>query len=118
MLRITVHDTPTVVTFRLEGKLAGAWVPELEDCWNEARRGWRETTVRVDLTGVTFVDTAGQAWLATVHRQGAELLAADCLTKEIVAAITQAHSTTSTRPSRVHDGRRELNDGPLHRRTN
>ena len=33
MLRITVHDTPETLTFQLEGKLAGPWVRELEDCW-------------------------------------------------------------------------------------
>jgi hypothetical protein len=33
MLRITVQDDPTSVTFRLEGRLAGSWVQELRDCW-------------------------------------------------------------------------------------
>ena len=42
MLRITVHDAPGTLTFRLKGRLAGPWVRELEECWRAAR-----------LTGVT-----------------------------------------------------------------
>jgi hypothetical protein len=33
MLRITVHDNPGALTFQLEGRLAGPWVPVLEECW-------------------------------------------------------------------------------------
>jgi hypothetical protein len=32
MLRITVHDNPGALTFQLEGKLAGPWVREVEEC--------------------------------------------------------------------------------------
>jgi hypothetical protein len=45
--------------------------------------------LRVDLTGVTFIDDAGQACLATLYRQGAEFIAVDPLTKSIVAKISQ-----------------------------
>jgi YHS domain-containing protein len=88
MLRITVHDKPGALTFQLEGRLAGPWVRELEACWQGARAGRRKPTLRVDLTGVTSVDAAGQACLAALHRQGAEFVAADCLTKAVVAEIT------------------------------
>ena len=33
MLRITVHDTQQALTFQLEGRLAGPWVSEVEECW-------------------------------------------------------------------------------------
>jgi hypothetical protein len=42
------------------------------------------------VTGVTFVDAAGKAYLAAINRLGAEFVAADCLTKAIVAEITKA----------------------------
>ena len=48
-----------------------------------------QTILRVDLTGVTFIDEAGKTCLAAMYRQGAELVAADCLTKDIVAEIRQ-----------------------------
>jgi hypothetical protein len=43
----------------------------------------------VDLRGVTFIDAAGKSCLATLRRQRAELVAADCLMKAIVAEVTQ-----------------------------
>ena len=33
MLRITVHNTPQVVTFQLEGRLTDPWLEELAKCW-------------------------------------------------------------------------------------
>ena len=49
----------------------------------------RNSILRVDITGVTFIDEAGKACLAAMYRQGAEFLAADCMTKDIVAEIRQ-----------------------------
>jgi ABC-type transporter Mla MlaB component len=89
MLRITVHDQLPVLTFQLEGELAGPWVRELEECWQKALARQPEPILRVDLTGVTLIAEAGKACLAALHRQGAEFVAADCLTKAIVAEITQ-----------------------------
>ena len=63
MLRITTHDNPDCLTFQLEGKLAGPWVRELEDCWQKTLAGPRRPVVRVDLRGVTFLDAAGKEFL-------------------------------------------------------
>jgi ABC-type transporter Mla MlaB component len=90
MLRITVHDKPGALTFQLEGKLAGPWVPVLEECCKSALARQRQPVLRVDLTGVTFIDAAGEACLGALYRRGAEFIAADCLTKAVVAEITQA----------------------------
>ena len=87
MLRITVHDNPQALTFELEGRLAGPWLRELEACWQSTLAHQRKPILRVDLTGVTFIDAAGKACLAAMHRQGAELIAADCLTRDIVTEI-------------------------------
>src|SRR6516165_4518879 len=89
MLRITIHNAPPTLTFRLEGRLAGPWVRELEECWRGALASQREPILRVDLTEVTSIDAAGQACLASMYRQGAEFVAADCMTIGIVAEITQ-----------------------------
>jgi hypothetical protein len=90
MLRITVHDSPGALMFQLEGRLAGPWVRVLEECWRSTLTGRREMSLRLDLTGVTFIDAAGKAYLKALHRQGAEFVAADCLTKAVVAEITNA----------------------------
>jgi len=90
MLRITVHDNPRSLTFQLEGRLAGPWLRELEECWQNALAAPHKLILRVDLTGVTWINPAGKACLAALHRQGAEFLAADCLTKAVVDEITKA----------------------------
>ena len=92
MLRITVHDNPQALTFQLEGRLAGPWLRELEECWKSTLAQQRKSILRVDLTGVTFIDDAGKTCLAAMYRQGAEFVAADCLTKDIVAEIRQGRS--------------------------
>jgi hypothetical protein len=92
MLRITVHDSPRALTFQLEGRLAGPWLQVLEECWEGTLARQGKPMIRIDLKGVTFIDAEGQACLAAMHRQGAEFVGADCLTKAVVAEITQRNA--------------------------
>jgi ABC-type transporter Mla MlaB component len=94
MLRITIHDAPRTMTFRLEGRLASPWVRELEECWRGVLAGQLKHVLRVDLTEVTSIDAAGRACLEALHRQGAEFIAANCLMKALVAEITGAPEPT------------------------
>jgi hypothetical protein len=89
MLRITVHDKPGALTLQLEGRLAGPWVQVLDECWQSALACRRQPIVRVDLTEVTSIDASGRACLEALHRRGAKFIAADCLTKAVVAEITK-----------------------------
>jgi anti-anti-sigma regulatory factor len=98
MLRITVDDQPRTLKFRVEGSLAGSWLRVLEDCWQENMARQSKPMVFIDLTGVTFIDAAGQASLAAMHRQGAEFIAPDCLTNATVAEITQTTGPERRRP--------------------
>jgi hypothetical protein len=88
MLRITVHDQPQALTFQLEGRLAGPWVPELEEYVKSVLASHSGSILHFDLTGVTFIDSAGKVCLAALHRQGADFVAPDCLTKAIVEEIS------------------------------
>ena len=97
MLRITVHDSPQALTFQLEGSVAGPWLRVLQECWQGTLARRRKPILRVDLTGVTFIDAAGESCLACTHRAGAEFVAADCLTKAIVAELTGSRKRRSTR---------------------
>lgn len=58
MFRITrIADDETSVTLRVEGRLVGRWIDELEtEC--ERHRADRRR-VKLDLSGVTFVDDRG-----------------------------------------------------------
>jgi hypothetical protein len=98
MLRITVHDKLGILTFQLEGKLAGPWVRVLEECWQNTFARQCKPVLRVDLTGVTAIDAAGRVCLTAMHQQGAEFIAADCLTKAVVDEITQTPLPTADRP--------------------
>jgi hypothetical protein len=59
----------------------------LKECWERAE--FRERIVHVDLSGVTAIDATGRAYLAEMHRERAEFITADCLTKATVDEITQ-----------------------------
>jgi hypothetical protein len=95
MFRITVHDEPEALTFQLEGRLAGPWVRVLEERRQAELARPHRPTLRVDLSGLTAIDAAGRVCLAGMHREGAEFIAADCLTKAVVAEITQGTSPDS-----------------------
>src|SRR5262245_47113957 len=89
MLRITVHERPESLTLQLEGKLAGPWVREVEACWRRALLTSQPGAVlRFDLTGLTAIDAAGKALLAAAHGHGAEFVASGCLTRAVVAELT------------------------------
>ena len=87
MLRITVHKNSQTVRLQLEGRLAGAWVEELDECWRRTLASETQPNVEVDLTGLISIDRAGKAYLAAMHRQGANFIVADCETKSIVDEI-------------------------------
>ncbi|HEY4838125.1 MAG TPA: TolC family protein [Candidatus Acidoferrales bacterium] len=94
MLKITVQRGETKSTLLLEGKLAGAWVAEVENSWVAERAKAKE--VLVDLNEVTFVDAEGKALLTKLHEAGATLICKGCLTRAIVAQACGESSETPT----------------------
>lgn len=87
MLKITVHKTGGEVRLRVEGRLTGPWVGELERVWL-AERPSDAGSVAVELTNVTFIGTDGKALLRRMWREGAVLVAHGCCTGHIVDEIT------------------------------
>jgi len=87
MLKITTQTDPTRTIFEVEGKLAGPWVEELENCWRKAANSDRP--VRVMICAVTFIDDKGRDLLVDMYRHGAELVAEGCMNKAIVEEIIQ-----------------------------
>lgn len=72
MLRLTTIEDPSGLTIRAEGELVADWVRLLA----EACDGPREpgTEVRLDLSGLTYVDTTGVDRLRLLERTGVRLL--------------------------------------------
>jgi len=87
MLRVTVSDDSGLVVLKLEGRLVGPWVGEVEKAWKSATNTGKQQHVAVDLCGVTFVDNAGKELLSRMHQAGANLSALGPLTKFIVQNI-------------------------------
>lgn len=73
MLRISIEYRADSTTLRLEGKLVGPWIPELEHCWRGVTDTAKPAHLIVDLNGVSWVDPAGRALLREIHRSGATL---------------------------------------------
>lgn len=87
MLKITTQQDVDVLNFKLEGKVAGLWVDELERSWHVAAGSAKAARVLVDLSEVTFVDVEGKKLLSWMCGQGAEFICAGCMTKGIVEEI-------------------------------
>jgi ABC-type transporter Mla MlaB component len=89
MLRITVQDEPDQITLKLEGNLGGIWVTELEDSWRAVNSTLAGRSLRLDLTAVDRVDSAGNYLLALLRRSGAELIASGTAMSELVLSIAR-----------------------------
>ncbi len=87
MLKITTLIHAESTTLRLEGRLAGPWVQELERCWDSTVGTATNHPLTVDLSAVTYVDSDGKDLLKKIHQQGARLVASGCLTSCIVNEI-------------------------------
>jgi len=88
MLKITIHEANGPLRLELEGRLAGAWVYELEHCWHTAKASHPNRTLAVDLTGVTFLDQAGRYLLQLLHRDGVRLVGSGLLWQDILEHVT------------------------------
>src|SRR5664279_46495 len=90
MLKITLHDSAREFRLKLEGRLSGPWVKELEQCWKTARSTTQDRKTVVDLGEVDFVDPAGETLLASLHAQGVELVAVTPLICAVLQEICRS----------------------------
>src|SRR6266436_7915996 len=87
MLRITTEKKRSKTILSVEGRLAGALVATLEQCWKELKAAAPQEKFYVNLCGVSFIDAAGKMLLQEMHRQGGQLVAEGCLNQAIVKEI-------------------------------
>lgn len=90
MLRITLLREPEPPTLKLEGKLSGPWVSELEHCWSEFHREGLARPVQVDLSDVTFVSSDGRRLLKAMLHEGADLRSGSLMTQFVLNQIKKA----------------------------
>jgi hypothetical protein len=90
----------------VEGTLAGDWVEVLEKSWLEARTSQNGEPMRIDLSGVTWIDDKGRELLKRILQDGAELRAKGIMTtsviRELIEEVSGGYTTRSLpKPTRL-----------------
>ena len=94
MLRITTDTKRGKTILTVEGRIAGASVATVEQCWRELYAASPKQKYIVNLCGVSFIDNSGKVLLREMHRLGAELQAEGCLNQAIVDEISGNDDST------------------------
>ena len=89
MLKITLHDSARELRLKLEGRLSGPWVHELEQCWKTASSTTQNRQTVLDLGEVDFIDPEGESLLARMHAAGVALEAVTPLIRAVLREICQ-----------------------------
>jgi hypothetical protein len=94
MLRITPrvgrNGSRNEYLLKLEGCLAGAWVPELAACWQTIATASASARIRLDLTDVCHVDDAGRELMTLMYRAGVRFVSSGFVIPELVREISTA----------------------------
>jgi anti-anti-sigma factor len=90
MFRATVERHGSSITLRVEGRLSGPCLSELENCWSQLAAGNGTRHVVVDLKEVTYVSSQGKQLLEKFCRAGAQLTGDGPMTRALVEQITQS----------------------------
>jgi len=88
MIRIETHQTESHLTFRIAGKLCGASVRALEDCWKAAHLSAPALEEAVDLSEVSSIDKAGWHLLRHMHRDGVRFSAKGLTGQTVLDELT------------------------------
>ena len=89
MMKIQMKESDGQLTLQVEGRLAGAFVPELETCWQAARGNQPSRKISVDLKSVTCIDRAGRSLLQLMHRNGVGFVRAGLAIQDIVEQVME-----------------------------
>ena len=92
MLRITTIDWGEKVTLKLEGKLSGPWVEEFGRCWRRSTDIYKRKEFEIDLSGVTFADSAGKKLLCAISIEGGQLIGSGLVPKSLIDEIAPEKS--------------------------
>ena len=78
----TINCCRATTIFKLEGKLLGPWISELQSVRSTAHLSTDH--VRLDLQGLTFVDAEGARFLTSLIRDRARVIACSGFIAEIL----------------------------------
>jgi hypothetical protein len=73
VLRITIEEKGQLVTLKLEGKISGPWMAELNRTWQSLAPSLNSRKLSLDLREVTQINAEGRRLLAEIYdKTGAE----------------------------------------------
>ena len=110
MLRVEIQDTENSLILTVEGRFTDAAAENTRMLMTRCREGMR---LVVDLTEVTFVDSAGEEVLSFFGHFGAEFVAQTsyaldiCERLNLRLARAEAPNANSTSPTRMNGRRRK-----------
>jgi hypothetical protein len=96
VLRITIDDEANPVRLKLEGRIVGPWVAELDRTWQLLGPSLGERKLRVDLCDVSYIDREGRRILAEMYRQTQAQFETDTPLAEYFAEEARASSKNGT----------------------
>ena len=100
MIRISEIRKGSGRRLLVEGTIAGDWVEVLEKSWREAQASRNGKPMRIDLSGVTWIDDKGRELLKRILQDGAELLATGIMTRSVIEEVIEEISgADASRPS-------------------
>jgi anti-anti-sigma regulatory factor len=83
MIVIETREVGDQLTFKVEGRLCGAGVATLEECWRTAAARYPHGKFAVDLSQVTFIDQAGSLLLQLMDRDAVVFVTRGLMTEEV-----------------------------------
>ena len=87
MMKIQARETGGEWILQVQGRLAGAYVPELETCWKQARASRPGRKIALDLKNVTCVDQAGRYLLEVMHVDGVRFVGAGLALEDVLKQV-------------------------------
>lgn len=105
MLRITeIFEKENIVTLRLEGKVSGVWVSELEKIRLYYSHEENKAVI-LDFTGVTFIDNNGVRMLENIKDERVRIINCSPFIRLLICNLI-----ISNRNSLEIDSKGEMND--------
>ncbi len=95
MLRITLQEGRES-TLKLEGKVQGPWVLELQRSWQELRERGKNKGALIDMWSVSFIDSGGKDLLLQMEREGARLVNLPAIIKYILGRDGERRKDSET----------------------
>ena len=106
-MKITFCNSSEPAVLKVEGKLAGPWVDELEKSWQAVKPALHAGRLQVDLCAVTYVDEAGKHLLQEMHKAGVDLVGDGIMTCYIIEKIKHDSNGNKSNGHKSHGQLRE-----------